>query len=165
MVQGPMGKGLDVQKDGVHIAFAAGTGILAFADLIGYLIVSLTMPQLCTEASLGDSFKFILHYSYYDSKEAVCLDLIQALVTLCEKQGKKDLFEFHPRVSKTFDEMSEIRKRKRWDQGYFKNQIEKGLESGVKRMYVCGPPLVQENFDRAQDSIKDPAKEGKIIIL
>ena len=33
-LQGPLGKGLMVQPTGVHIAFAAGTGILCFVDLI-----------------------------------------------------------------------------------------------------------------------------------
>ena len=37
-VKGPMGKGLLVQQTGVHIAFAAGTGILCFVDLVGHLI-------------------------------------------------------------------------------------------------------------------------------
>lgn len=33
-----MGKGLDIQKGGVHIAFTAGTGILVFVDLVAHLI-------------------------------------------------------------------------------------------------------------------------------
>ena len=33
-----MGKGLRVQRDGVHIAFAAGTGALCFVDLVAHLI-------------------------------------------------------------------------------------------------------------------------------
>ena len=33
-----MGKGLDVQETGVHIAFVAGTGILPFLDLVSLLI-------------------------------------------------------------------------------------------------------------------------------
>ena len=37
-VKGPMGKGLMVRQTGVHIAFAAGTGILCFVDLVGHLI-------------------------------------------------------------------------------------------------------------------------------
>ena len=37
-VKGPMGKGLQVQSTGVHIAFAAGTGVLCFVDLVGHLI-------------------------------------------------------------------------------------------------------------------------------
>jgi hypothetical protein len=31
---GPIGKGLMVEENGVHVAFAAGTGILTFMDLI-----------------------------------------------------------------------------------------------------------------------------------
>lgn len=37
-VKGPMGKGLQVQQTGVHIAFTAGTGVLCFVDLMGHLI-------------------------------------------------------------------------------------------------------------------------------
>lgn len=37
-VKGPMGKGLQVQRTGIHIAFAAGTGVLCFVDLVGHLI-------------------------------------------------------------------------------------------------------------------------------
>jgi len=38
VVKGPMGKGLDIQPSGVHIAFTAGTGVLPFLDLVAYLI-------------------------------------------------------------------------------------------------------------------------------
>ena len=37
-IKGPMGKGLDIQPSGVHIAFTAGTGILPFMDLVAFLI-------------------------------------------------------------------------------------------------------------------------------
>lgn len=37
-IKGPMGKGLDLQRDGVHLAFTAGTGILPFLDLVAFLI-------------------------------------------------------------------------------------------------------------------------------
>jgi len=33
-VSGPFGKGLEVASDGIHIAFAAGTGVLTFMDLV-----------------------------------------------------------------------------------------------------------------------------------
>jgi len=33
-VKGPMGKSLNVHPDGLHLAFAAGTGILPFMDLV-----------------------------------------------------------------------------------------------------------------------------------
>ena len=39
-IKGPIGKGLEVSKTGVHIAFAAGTGALCFVDLVATLIMS-----------------------------------------------------------------------------------------------------------------------------
>jgi NAD(P)H-flavin reductase len=36
-VSGPFGKGLEVTSDGIHIAFAAGTGVLTFMDLVAQI--------------------------------------------------------------------------------------------------------------------------------
>lgn len=33
-----MGKGLQIERTGVHIAFSAGTGALVFLDLVAHLI-------------------------------------------------------------------------------------------------------------------------------
>lgn len=33
-LKGPMGKGLMIKQSGVHIAFAGGTGVLVFLDLV-----------------------------------------------------------------------------------------------------------------------------------
>ena len=40
---GPLGKGLLLEKEGVHIAFAAGTGVLSFIDLVAFV------SKLCLE--------------------------------------------------------------------------------------------------------------------
>ena len=40
-IKGPIGKGLMVKPTGVHIAFAAGTGVLCFVDLVAALIRSI----------------------------------------------------------------------------------------------------------------------------
>ena len=37
MFKGPMGKGLSVQDHGNHVAFAAGTGVITFMDLAGFV--------------------------------------------------------------------------------------------------------------------------------
>lgn len=39
-VKGPMGKGLMVKTTGVHVAFAAGTGVLVFVDLVMMLALA-----------------------------------------------------------------------------------------------------------------------------
>lgn len=33
-LKGPLGRGLRVQKNGIHIVFAGGTGVLCFVDLV-----------------------------------------------------------------------------------------------------------------------------------
>ena len=33
-----MGKGLGVAKEGTHVAFVAGTGVLPFMDLMAYMV-------------------------------------------------------------------------------------------------------------------------------
>lgn len=33
-ITGPMGHGLRMKNSGVHVAFAAGTGVLCFVDLV-----------------------------------------------------------------------------------------------------------------------------------
>ena len=38
IVKGPLGKGLELHREGVHLAFTAGTGCLVFLDLVAHLI-------------------------------------------------------------------------------------------------------------------------------
>ncbi len=60
-----MGKGLDIQQDGIHIAFTGGTGILVFIDLVAHLIRK-NLGQLDTteEKQLSKGFTFILYVSF-----------------------------------------------------------------------------------------------------
>jgi len=41
-IEGPLGIGLGIKPRGRHVAFAAGTGILVFIDLVAHLILRLT---------------------------------------------------------------------------------------------------------------------------
>lgn len=36
-ISGPFGIGMNVQNDGVFVAFAGGTGVLTFMDLVAYI--------------------------------------------------------------------------------------------------------------------------------
>ena len=70
--KGPMGKGLDVKKTGVHIAYSGGTGVLPYLDLVAYLIrlnllssTGNTPHEITMRNFLNlDSFKFVLYVSY-----------------------------------------------------------------------------------------------------
>ena len=39
MVKGPMGKGLQLKKEGTHVAFVGGTGVLVFLDLVAAIMI------------------------------------------------------------------------------------------------------------------------------
>ena len=51
---GPMGKGLSVQSEGIHIAFAGGTGTLTFIDLVAHLILE-NLGLITTETTRESS--------------------------------------------------------------------------------------------------------------
>ena len=101
-IHGPMGKGLNPQNEGLHAAYAAGTGVLVFADMVGHLILKQVAAQggpdvfkMLGESaegipSLPDNFKFNLKTSFFDEDEAIALELIEALEQL---DPEKKVFE------------------------------------------------------------------------
>mmetsp|Transcript_39716 Transcript_39716/g.38275 ORF Transcript_39716/g.38275 Transcript_39716/m.38275 type:complete len:109 (-) Transcript_39716:312-638(-) len=58
-VKGPMGKGLDIKREGLHVAFAGGTGILVFLDLVAHLIRKMADKLSDNEEDMLDERKFI----------------------------------------------------------------------------------------------------------
>ena len=62
-----LGKGLDLQRDGTHVAFVGGTGVLVFVDLIALLIkvnLGLVDKDSIPLFSKGSSFKFVLYATF-----------------------------------------------------------------------------------------------------
>lgn len=101
-----MGKGLQIESQGTHVAFAAGTGVLVFVDLVAHLIISLLakyeghdlLEHAINKVDI-DNFKLILYTSFSDEQEAICLPLIEGLKALCAKHQLEDLFEHVSRIS------------------------------------------------------------------
>jgi len=64
-----MGRGLQLQPSGLHVAFCAGTGVLVFLDLVAYLLLvntlgkSAKLPSEMTQF-FQDDFKLILYCSF-----------------------------------------------------------------------------------------------------
>lgn len=95
-----MGLSLGVQPEGTHIAFAAGTGILPFIDLVAHLLLVLVDGKQWNKGTAvnsdsrsdllqgsanrvnPDTFKLVLYTSFLDEEEAVGLELITALQEL-----------------------------------------------------------------------------------
>ena len=140
-VKGPLGKGLMVQPKGVHIAFAAGTGILCFVDLIaaiarqslGINISKLDESGIEEEnlnvigtqntqndvdvkesirfSTLDGSFKLFLFVSFPNRQDSIALDLCEALADHCNRQGKQN-FDLFLRLSQ------EGKNPRRWDEQF-----------------------------------------------
>ena len=114
-VKGVMGAGLGVEPNGMHVAFASGTGMLVFVDLIAHMILRLLHVEegiaLASEASHIinlDTFRLVLFTSFANEREAICLQLIDALSRLCRKHNRQSLFQHEARISRPLDISSPV---------------------------------------------------------
>jgi hypothetical protein len=63
-IKGPMGKGIKLEKTGVHMAYTAGTGVLVFMDIVAFILrVNLGIGEI-DEHPFHDDFKFILYSTF-----------------------------------------------------------------------------------------------------
>jgi hypothetical protein len=58
-VSGPFGKGLAPESEGIHLAFAAGTGALTFMDLVALIGIN----NLAKRGATQDLKKSLINYS------------------------------------------------------------------------------------------------------
>jgi hypothetical protein len=75
-----MGKGLDLKPNTKTVAYAAGTGVLVFMDLIAQLLLQkLGVFEEVTGKpfELGDNFHFELNASFASREEAIGLELME----------------------------------------------------------------------------------------
>lgn len=108
-IKGPLGLGLELKATGVHIAFAAGTGILPYVDALAHMILRMVTLNGGPDFFEGieeehmvdvDNFKFILYTSFASEDEAIAFELVHALEKMCKICNKPDLFEHVSRISK-----------------------------------------------------------------
>lgn len=76
LIKGPMGKGLGITKDstGDFVAFAAGTGVLVFIDLVARLILK-DLDAIPTE-TFAKGFRLHLYVSFHNKNDAIALRLL-----------------------------------------------------------------------------------------
>ena len=109
LIKGPLGRGLQIEETGVHVAFCGGTGLLVFIDLVTHLIVrniwrSYHEPEDWPDAvkQVDSKFKFILFVSVPDMGYVCGLDICEALVKVNRRLGFSN-FKLVVRVSKRHD--------------------------------------------------------------
>lgn len=144
-----MGKGLNPVQGGRHVAYAAGTGVLVFMDLVGHMILKLVAeqggPDVLAELhnefgdvpKLPEDFYLELRSSFLEPNETIGLELIEALESL---DPEKKYFEHHLMLE------SDKENFYLWTEDYFK-KLFSSLEA--TKIWACGPPIMQECFDRA----------------
>ena len=160
---GPTGKGLKISKSGIHIAFSAGTGSLVYLDLVSALLLrnrfkgtGKKIPEDLDEDQIDDDFKFHLYVSFQNQESSIGLDLCTKLMKM-NKQFGIDNFKLTVRLSDgaddEIDEDSGVEYlKRRWNKDFIDERVSE--HSGeIKRIWVCGPPIMNETFDKAFESI------------
>lgn len=118
-----MGKGLQIQPSGVHVAFCAGTGALVFLDLVSHLLLKNCFEsdgkKLPVEmANLYQSgFSFHLYVSFQDRDQAIGLEVIEKLEQVNQKLGLSN-FKAVVRLSVT-----DGPKLPRWTPAYVESEL------------------------------------------
>jgi NAD(P)H-flavin reductase len=159
-IKGPMGKGLAPESEGIHIAFAAGTGNLCFVDMLAHIALAelglLTAEDHEAGSINTERFEMHLYASFPSKADAVAWDLCEALDNYCKQKGSKS-FELHPRLSK------EKVNTARWNEPWVENTLLKYPAKQVQRMWVCGPPVMNETFDRALMDMRSRLDQSQLI--
>ena len=124
-IKGPLGRGLQIEQGGVHVAFCGGTGLLVFIDLVAHLIFRNSILATNRVKNVPDalkqldhSFIFLLFVSV-PTMDYICgLDLCEALVKVNRKLGFRN-FKLQVRVSQRHDGG----KDRTWDYKYLEENL------------------------------------------
>lgn len=108
-------------------------------DLVAHLIRKQLDILTNDEKGLIDAndFKFVFYVSFQNREQAIALELLEKFDQLCKKMGSS-LFELHVRLGDSAKE--------KWDGNYLEKALEK--RDNVKKVWVCGPPKMNEEFDK-----------------
>ena len=122
--------------------------MLVFMDLVA-LLVRQSLGLLNNKPSIkifeGKTFKFVLYASFPSRSDAVGLELIEGLRDI---QNKLPFKNFH--VELRFGNEA---RGTRWDRDFIIRHIDIWKKEGLTKAYVCGPPPMNELFDRTIDSL------------
>lgn len=156
-MDGPMGKELDFDlpnPDGTYLLFVGGTGILPYMDIFAYMVRKL-IAERNNEGSIfpGENFdidlnrvKFIV-YAYYQNQENACgYEFTKKVADVFKKYGVEEQFQFYPKFTRSGDK----RLDKKSLLELLRDYKDKG---GVKRVWVCGPPPMNNMFTKYTKSV------------
>lgn len=156
-----MGKGLGIHAEGVHIAFTAGTGVLGFLDLVAHLVrKNLGLLTMNDDLSINmKKFRLILYVAFPTKEDIIGFELCKGLKDINQALNKHN-FEYNVRVSNQNEKLS------KWDM-YFIDDVLNPYKSKISKIWVCGPPKMNEDFDKALSklALKYELKQTQIEIM
>jgi len=89
----------------------------------------------------------VLFASFQSREDAIALPLLEGLAKLVAARGVPQRFKLVLRLS------SKTKSAPRWDSNFIKEQLETYSKSGISKIWVCGPPLLEEVFDKSLSSL------------
>ena len=99
------------------------------------------------------TFRFILYVSFENRKDALALEIIEGLYEITQKKGLKN-FDLVIRLSSE-------KAGSRWDGNFIKRQFKIRAGETISKVWVCGPPVMNEVFDRTFESMRN---EGELTL-
>ena len=87
--------------------------------------------------------------SFPRRSDSVALELFEALESLCRREGWNN-FHLHLRLSQ------EKVNPGRWDEAFIQRELNTLGRDEIQRIWVCGPPVMNETFDRAFSNLLLP---------
>lgn len=96
------------------------------------------------------NFSFELHTSFSSVDDGIGLEMIELLELLCHRYNMSHLFVHHSRISAQNKYAKSIE-----DTFRIKFEEFERSEENIQKVWVCGPPIMQEHFDRALDAVPD----------
>lgn len=117
-------------------------------DLVALLLrlnLGLVEPDSIPIFSKGSSFKFVLYVSFPTRADSIALQLLEGLLEVTKAKNLGN-FELVVRISKESP-------KGRWDEAFIEKEVDKfiskrKLVAPLSKLYVCGPPAMNETFDR-----------------
>jgi hypothetical protein len=83
-----------------------------------------------------------MYVSFQSKEESLGMELLNALDEFCKRKNLTN-FELYQRFSK------EKINAARWDAAFIEGELKRNNPNDIKKILVCGPPVMNETFDRA----------------
>jgi len=169
LVSKPMGKGLDLSADsitGTNLVFLGGTGVLPFLDFFVFLarmIISEKSPsdKIINNEEFEPFFKhssFKVYAYYPNANEAVALDLLVKISDLFSHFKEEERFSFTPVFTRQGGDRLN-------DQKIYEFLDQASRASDLKNIWVCGPPKMNNMFQRLRKTIERKYEGSAVDIM